>query len=140
MCARASSGCDGPHGQLVVEEFGPEVLLRGGAEQVSGVAAVECGVRLRVGVDRDASAAIGSHSSARSRSRSRWTMRQSRALQALTRRVLALQTTARPFVRSPSRSKAGWTMPAPVSITGMRAFSRTKRISPAPPRGITTST
>lgn len=26
-------------------------------------------------------------------------------------------------------------MPAPVSMTGMRAFSRTKRISPAPPRG-----
>ena len=47
-------GADGPHGQLVVEEFGPEVLLRGGAEQARGVAAFECGVRLRVGVDRDA--------------------------------------------------------------------------------------
>ncbi len=31
-------------------------------------------------------------------------------------------------------------MPAPVSMTGTRAFSRTKRIRPAPPRGMTTST
>ncbi len=32
-----------------------------------------------------------------------------------------------------------WQLPHPVSITGTRAFSVTERISPRPPRGISTS-
>ena len=47
---------------------------------------------------------------------------------------------SRPFAVSPARSKYMWTTPAPVSMTGTRAFSRTKRMSPRPPRGMTTST
>ena len=85
-------------------------------------------------------AASGAQRAGRSPSRALWTMRQSSALQTLTRRVFALNTMALPISKSPEASKYVFTTPAPVSMQGMRALSRTKSMSRRPPRGMTTST
>ncbi len=84
--------------------------------------------------------AIGANRSGKSPTLSLCIKRQSRALQTLTLRVLALLTMARPFSKSPSLSKYACTTPAPVSITGTRALSRTNSISFLPPRGMHKST
>ena len=82
---------------------------------------------------------MGASNSGRSSRRSLWMSSVSRALQTETRRVLALLMIALPIARSPSLSKYACTTPAPVSITGIRALSRTKSISRLPPRGMHTS-
>ncbi len=54
--------------------------------------------------------------------------------------VLALITIDRAMSRSAAASTYTWQLPTPVSITGTVDSSTTERISPAPPRGISTST
>ena len=69
-----------------------------------------------------------------------WITRDSHALHTPIRCVFALKIMSIAISKSALSSTKIWQLPVPVSITGIRLFSTTLRISPAPPLGISTST
>ena len=70
---------------------------------------------------------------------SRCTSTVSSALQMVGRRTFALYTMSTAIAGSAARSTYVWHTPAPVSMTGIVAFSMVALIKPSPPRGMMTS-